>query len=101
MHDSNRATSCISQPKQVSNCRRGYLAAAEPESREDQLAGQSPAAHGVKCHVSCDMARRGAGAMGFFKKKRANLFRLRGEACDLRWLVFVLVSGTVVAPIEA
>ncbi len=39
--------------------------------------------------------------MGFFKKKRANLFRLRGEACDLRWLVFVLVSGTVVAPIEA
>ena len=77
------------------------LTAAEPEFREDQLVGQSPAAHGVKCHVSCDMARRKAGAMGFFKKKKANLLRLRGEACDLRWLVFVFVSGTVVAPIGA
>src|ERR1700686_2452460 len=24
MHDSNRATSCISQPQQVSNCHRGH-----------------------------------------------------------------------------
>ena len=77
------------------------LTAAEPEFREDQLAGQSPVAHGVKCHVSCDMARYG-NAVGHRLQQEENiLFRLRAEACDSRWLVFVFVSGTVVAPIES
>jgi hypothetical protein len=40
-------------------------------------------------------------ASGFFKKKKANLFRLREEACYLRRLVFVFVNGTAVAPNEA
>ena len=78
------------------------LTGAEPEFREDQFAGQSPVAHGVKCHVSCDMARYG-NAVGprLFQQEENILFRLRAEACDLRWLVFVFVSGTVVAPIES
>ena len=33
------------------------ITAAEAEFREDHLAGQSGVVHGVKCHVSCDMAR--------------------------------------------
>ena len=78
------------------------LAAVEPEFREDQLAGQSPVAHGVKCHVSYDMARYGNGVgHRFFQQEENILFRLRAEACDSRWLVFVFVSGTVVAPIES
>src|SRR5207253_835353 len=57
---------------------------------------------GVKCHVSCDMARCGnAGSHRSFQNKENNLFRLRAETCDSRWLVFVFVSGTVVAPIES
>jgi len=40
-------------------------------------------------------------AIGFSNKKKANLFRLRAEASELRWLVFVFVSGTLVAPIES
>ena len=57
------------------------LTSAEPESREGQLAGQIPVAHGVKCHVSCDMARYGnaAGPSAFLKEEN-NLFRLRAEA---------------------
>jgi hypothetical protein len=80
----------------------GALTAAEPEFREDQLAGQSPVAHGVKCHVSCDMARYG-NAVGhrYFQQEKPILFRSRAEACASRWLVFVFVSGTVVAPIES
>ena len=35
------------------------LTAVEPEFREDQLAGQSPVAHGVKCQVSRVMAGQG------------------------------------------
>ena len=67
-----------------------------------QLGGQSPEAHGVRCHVSCDMARYG-NAVGhrFFQQEENILFRLRAEACDSRWLVFVFVSGTVVALIES
>jgi hypothetical protein len=38
-------------------------------------------------------------AIGFFDKKESNLFRLRA-ACDLRWLVFVVASGTAVALTE-
>jgi hypothetical protein len=38
--------------------------------------------------------------MAAFLKEENNLFRLRAEACDSRWLVFV-VSGTVVAPIDS
>jgi len=41
----------------------------------------------------------GPRGMAAFLKEENNLFRLRAEACDLRWLVFV-VSGPVVAPIE-
>jgi hypothetical protein len=40
-------------------------------------------------------------AIGIFHKKKTILFRLRAEACDSRWLVFVFASGTVVAPIES
>ena len=78
------------------------LTAAQPEFREDQLAGQSPEAHGVKCHVSCDMARYG-NAVGhrFFQQEESELFRLRAEACDLHSLAFVVVSGPVVAPTES
>src|SRR6266853_1523008 len=79
------------------------LTAVEPEFREDQLAGQSPVAHGVKCHVSCDMARYGnaAGHRFFFQNEDNNLFRLRAEACDLHSLAFIVVSGTAVAPTES
>ena len=78
------------------------LTAVEPEFQEVQLTGQSPVAHGVKCHLSCDMARYGnAAGHRFFKKTKKYLFRLRAETCDSRWLVFVFVSGTVVAPIES
>jgi hypothetical protein len=78
------------------------LTAVEPEFREDQLAGQSPVAHGVKCHVSHGMAgHETTGAIAFFKKKKANLFRLRAEVCDLHSLAFVVVSGTAVAPTES
>jgi hypothetical protein len=47
------------------------LTDAEPEFREGQLPGQSPEAHGVKCHVSFDMARYG-NAVGhrLFNKKK-------------------------------
>ena len=78
------------------------LTAAEPVFREDQLAGQSPVAHGVKCHVSCDMACYG-NAVGHlrFQQEESDLFRLRAEAGDSRWSVFVFVSGTVVAPVES
>jgi hypothetical protein len=78
------------------------LTTAEPEFREDQLAGQSPVAHGVKCHVSCDMARYG-NAVGhpFVQQEENSLFQLRAETCDSRWLVFVFVSGPVVAPSES
>jgi hypothetical protein len=40
-------------------------------------------------------------AIGFFNNEEDILFRLRAEACDSRWLVFVFESGTVVAPIES
>jgi len=42
----------------------------------------------------------GPRGMAAFLKEENNLFRLRAEACDSRWLVFV-VSGTVVAPIDS
>ena len=78
------------------------LTAAELEFGEGQLAGRSPVARGVKCHVSCDMARYGNGVgHRFFQQEENILFRLRAEACDSRWFVFVFVSGTVVAPIES
>jgi hypothetical protein len=77
------------------------LTAVELEFREDQLAGQSPVAQGVKCHVSCDMARYGnAAGHRSFQKEENNLFRLREETCYSRWPVGVFVSGTVVAPVE-
>jgi hypothetical protein len=45
--------------------------AAASAFREDQLAWQSQAARGVKCHVSCDMARYGMQrATDVFKKKK-------------------------------
>jgi hypothetical protein len=40
-------------------------------------------------------------AIGVFTKEENNLFRLRAETCDSRWLVFFFVSGTVVAPIKS
>jgi hypothetical protein len=59
-------------------------------------------ARGVKCHVSRDMAgHETTGAIALFKKKKANLFRLRAEVCDLHSLAFVVVSGTAVAPAES
>jgi hypothetical protein len=86
----------ISQPKLVSNWSSRPLTAAEPEFREDQPAGQSPVARGVKCHVTW----RVGNAVGhrLFQQEKSLLFRLRAEACDSRWLGFVFVSGTVVAP---
>ncbi len=36
-----------------------------------------------------------------FHQEKSDLFRLRAEAGDSRWLVFVFVSGTVVAPVES
>ena len=64
------------------------LTAVEPEFRDDQLAGQSPVAHGVKCHVSYDMARYGNGVgHRFFQQEENILFRLRAES-----LRFGLVS---------
>jgi hypothetical protein len=46
------------------------LTAAEREFREGQVAGQRLVARGVKCHVSCDMARYGnAWALGCFNKR--------------------------------
>jgi hypothetical protein len=36
-----------------------------------------------------------------FQEEENILLRLRAEACDSRWLEFVFVSGTVVAPIES
>jgi hypothetical protein len=98
----HRATSSISQPEQASNCRDGHRTATVAEFDEDELPGQSPVAHGVKCHVSCDMARYGY-AVGhrLFQQEETILFRLRAEACDSCWLVFVFVSGTVVAAIES
>jgi len=78
------------------------LIAVEPEFRDDQLAGQNPVARGVKCHVSCDMARYGnAAGHRFFQKEESELFRLRAEACNLHSLAFIVVSGPVVAPIES
>jgi len=50
--------------------------------------------------VSCDMARRGTEAMCFFQKE-SEFVPIARKACDLCKFVFVLVSGTVVAPIEA
>ena len=78
------------------------LTSVESEFREDQLAGQSPVAHGVKCHLSCDMARYGI-AVGhrLFQQEESELFRLRAEACNLHSLAFIVVSGPVVAPIES
>jgi hypothetical protein len=40
-------------------------------------------------------------AIGLFNEEESILFRLLAEACDSRWLAFVFVSGTVVAPIES
>jgi hypothetical protein len=46
------------------------LTAVEPEFREDQLARQSLVAHGVKCHVSLDMAGHGMQpAIGFVNQE--------------------------------
>jgi hypothetical protein len=39
--------------------------------------------------------------IGFFNKKESILSRLRAEACDSRWFVFLFVSGTAVAPTES
>jgi hypothetical protein len=47
------------------------LTAVEPDFRQDQLAEESPLAHGVKCHVSYDMAcLEMQWAIGLFNKKR-------------------------------
>lgn len=54
----------------------------------------------VTCHVTWRVMEMRS-AIGFSNKKKANLFRLRAEASELRWLVFVFVSGTLVAPIES
>ena len=40
-------------------------------------------------------------AIGFLKKKKTICSDCEQETCDSRWLVFVFVSGTVVAPIES
>ena len=78
------------------------LNAVEPKFREDQLGGQGSVARGVKCHVSFDMARyRNAAGHRFVQKEDKNLCRLRAEVCDSRWLVFVVVNGTAVAPTES
>jgi hypothetical protein len=36
-----------------------------------------------------------------FQQEGDILFRLRAEDCDSHWLVFIFMSGTVVAPIES
>src|SRR6266576_3359655 len=102
MHDSNRATSYTSQLEQVSTCHCAHLPRLSRNSEKTPLVGQSPVAHGVKCHVSCDMARYG-NAVGhrLFQQEGNILFRLRAEACDLHSLAFVVVSGTAVAPTES
>ena len=69
MHDSNRVTSCTPQPGAGLDLSPRALTAAEAEFREGQLAGQSPVARGVKCHVTwrvMEMQR----AIGFLKKKK-------------------------------
>jgi len=40
-------------------------------------------------------------AIGFFNKKKTFCSDCEQKACDSGWLVFVFVSGTVVAPIES
>jgi len=58
-------------------------------------------AHGVKCHVSCDMARYGdAGAIGFFNKKKPFCSDCEQKP-GIRVDCVRFVSGTVVAPIES
>jgi hypothetical protein len=53
------------------------LTAAEPEFRQDHVARKVPVAHGVNCHVSCDIARYG-NAVGhrLFQQEETILFRL-------------------------
>src|SRR6202035_445899 len=51
IHDSKRVTSCISQPVQVSNCRRGHYP-LEPGFREGNLQEESS---GTRCQVSLGM----------------------------------------------
>ena len=69
-----------------------------PEFREDQFAEQNLVAPGVKCHVTwhvMEMQR----AVGICKRrKRFGL--IATETCDSGDFVFVVLSGTVVAPIE-
>ena len=64
----------------------------------NQFTRQSPVPRGVKCHVTWLVMNK---AIAFFKKMKANLFRLRAEVCDLHSLAFVVVSGTAVAPTES
>jgi len=73
----------------------------EPEFREDQLARQSPSGHGVKCHVSCDMARYGHVVGHRFFGKKQQFLPIASKRLRSRWLGFVFVSGTVVAPTES
>ena len=63
------------------------LTAAEPEFREDQLAGESPVAHGVKCHVSCDMARYGNAVGHRFVQKKKTICAdcEQKSAISIRW----------------
>src|SRR5277367_3649778 len=58
----------VSIPACTIPIKRRPFTTAGPEFRQPQLAGHNPVAHGVECHVSCDMARYGSaqGTLGFF-----------------------------------
>jgi hypothetical protein len=58
-------------------------------------------ANDVKCHVSSDMAVIELNGPISLFKKHTDLVRLRAQACDLRPLAFVFVSGTALAPTES
>ena len=76
----------------------------DPGNTSAWLFGSTLALHSIEVCAARIVACLAMGislprGMAAFLKEENNLFRLRAEACDLRWLVFV-VSGPVVAPIE-
>jgi hypothetical protein len=54
----------------------------------------------VMCHVTWHVIGNAVGHQ-LLQREEKNVWRLRAEVSDLRWLVFVFVSGTAVAPTES
>jgi hypothetical protein len=71
MYDSTRATSCISQPEQVSNCRRGHSPLLSRNSEKTNLQGrvQWHRVSSVTRHVTWRVIEM-QWAIGFFNKKK-------------------------------